>query len=102
MRLAAASERRSQQPPDQTSAYRCGRSRLRRLGQPYQPSPRPEFFTAFGQERKPGSGPLCADIVEKLSGDGSDEILIQDRDPARRNDSRWGLGRFEAYVRRAP
>jgi len=46
MRLATASERRSQQPPDQTSAYRCGRSRLRRLGQPYQPSPRPEFFTA--------------------------------------------------------
>jgi hypothetical protein len=46
MRLATASGRRSQQPPDQTSAYRCGRSRLRRLGQPDQPSPMPEFLTA--------------------------------------------------------
>ena len=48
MRLATASGRRSQRPPDQTSAYRCGRSRLRRLGQPYQPSPRPEFFNGVG------------------------------------------------------
>jgi hypothetical protein len=56
MRLATASGRRSQQPPDQTSAYRCGRSRLRRLGQPYQPSPRPEFFNGIGQERKPDPG----------------------------------------------
>ena len=46
MRLATASGRRSQQPPDQTSAYRCGRSRLRRLGQPYQPSPRPSPLCA--------------------------------------------------------
>ena len=56
MRLATASERRSQQPPDQTSAYRCGRSRLRRLGQPYQPSPRPEFYNGIGRERKPDPG----------------------------------------------
>ncbi len=53
MRLANASGRRSQQPPNQTSAYRCGRSRLRRLRQPYHPSPRPEFFNGIGQERKP-------------------------------------------------
>ena len=46
MRLATASGRRSQQLPDQTSAYRCGRSRLRRLGQPYQPSPRPSPLCA--------------------------------------------------------
>src|SRR4051794_14347845 len=56
MRLATASGRRSQQSPDQTSTYRCGRSRLRRLGQPYQPLPRPEFFNGIGQERKPDPG----------------------------------------------
>ena len=50
MRLATAAGRRSQEPPDQTSAYRCGRSRLRRLSQPYQPSPRSEFFNGIGQE----------------------------------------------------
>src|SRR3954454_19329800 len=56
MRLATASGRRSQQSPDQTSAYRYGRSSLRRLGQPYQPLPRPEFFNGIGQERKPDPG----------------------------------------------
>ena len=68
MRLATASGRRSQQPPDQTSAYRCGRSRLRRLGQPYQPSPRPEFFNGIGQEGtgpRLRSGPLCAQVSHR-------------------------------------
>ena len=45
MRLATASGRRSQQPPNQTSAYRCGRSRLRRLGQPYRASPQGVSFS---------------------------------------------------------